>query len=68
MTSGRPITEVERRQILRMNATDCPMQDIAIATGLERQTVTRVIREAAKAWWEHVRRVERASDLLDRDE
>ena len=55
MTSGRKITEAERRSILRLNWQGLSHGTIARECGCDVQTVGKVVNEAAAAWYEEHR-------------
>ena len=52
MTSGVPITEAERWQVLRMHYSEQPTAAICRKVRLDYRTVRHIIDEAARRWFE----------------
>jgi DNA invertase Pin-like site-specific DNA recombinase len=69
VTSGRPIDEATRRHVLRLLAdTTESARRIARRLGCDRETVSRVMRDAARNWWRYCRAQETASQWVDEAE
>ena len=65
MTSGKKLTDADRSTVLRLHAEHLSQSDISRRSGIHRETVRRIIDQAARDWWDESTRRARLDELTD---